>query len=155
MSRRPKSRRLFLGSGGRGRSYRSRLLLAVLRHVSFTAPDEVLRGQQACGGELRARWFLRAGPKIESRNNASSFVLFSPRPHRQLAASSVISFELGDGNCRVAGPGEISRDRSSEETLERHPSWGVSQWLREEKKEEGEDHARGARPPQRAEGEKG
>ena len=62
---------------------------------------------------------LRHCPKIEAPSKASSFVLFSPRPHRQLAAPSVIPFELGDGYCRVAGPGEISRDRSSEETLER------------------------------------
>ena len=77
---------------------------------------------------------LRHCPKIEAPSKASSFVLFSPRPHRQLAASSVISFGLGDGYCRVAGPGEILRDRSSEETLERHPGWGVSQWLREKEK---------------------
>ena len=78
---------------------------------------------------------LRDDRKIEAPSNASSFVLFSPRPHRQLAASSVISFESGDANCRVAGPGEISRDRSSEETFRAAiRSWGVSQWLREKKK---------------------
>ena len=84
---------------------------------------------------------LRHCPKIEAPSKASSFVLFSPRPHRQLAASSVIYFESGDGYCPVAGPGVISGDRSSEETLERHPSWGVSQWLREKKKK-GERSAR-------------
>ena len=39
--------------------------------------------------------------------NASSFLLISPRPHRQLAPSSVISFVLGDGGSRVASSGEI------------------------------------------------
>ena len=58
---------------------------------------------------------LRHCPKIEAPSKASSFVLFSPRPHRQLAASSVISFELGDGNCRVTGPGEMSRDMEQRE----------------------------------------
>lgn len=94
-------------------------------------------------------WFLRDGQQIEAPSNASSFVLFSPRPHRQLAVSSAISFDSGAGYCRVAGPGEISRDRSSEETLERHPSWGVSQWMREKKKKRREKTTRGARPPRR------
>ena len=61
-----------------------------------------LRGHQACGGVLRARWFLRDGQQIEAPSNASSFVFFSPRPHRQLVASGDISFELGDDSCRVA-----------------------------------------------------
>ena len=121
------------GSGGRGRRYRSLFLLAVMRRVPFTMTAEVLRGQRACGGVRRARWILCDDRNIETPSIAS-FVLFSPRPHRQLAASSVISFELGDEYCPVAGPGVISGDRSSEETLERHPGWGVSQWMREKEK---------------------
>ena len=80
------------GSGGRGRRYRSLFLLAVMRRVPFTMTAEVLRGQRACGGVRRARWILCDDRNIETPSIAS-FVLFSPRPHRQLAASSVIYFE--------------------------------------------------------------
>ena len=91
MSYRPKPRRLFPDSGGRGRGYRSLILLAVLGRVWFRATADVLRGQQAYGGALRARWFLRDGQQIEA---PSKCVLLGPlfatsdrtdsSPHRML-----------------------------------------------------------------------
>ena len=107
-------------------------MLDVLSHVLSSATDDFfLEDRKPVAGYCERDVVLHHCPKIEAPSKASSFVLFSPRPHRQLAAPSVIPFELGDGYCRVAGPGEMSRDMEQREETFRAASRSVSQWKRE------------------------
>ena len=134
------------GSGGRGWLRRSLLLVAVQGNVLLSENDEVLKGKQSCDGVLRARQKRRRkatliSSKAEKRNSKH---LFSPRPHGQLAASSVMSVVLGDDVRRAARAGMNFKGRGAE----RHQSWSVSQWKTEKKKKR-EEREKRSRPPRR------
>ena len=83
MSYRPKPRRLFPDSGGRGRGYRSLILLAVLGRVWFRATHEVLRGQQTLAGCGDRDGFCAMANKLKPQAMHPPLSSFRhERPHR-------------------------------------------------------------------------